>query len=124
MSCSSIIDMATCNFVYMVLSMLMLKKQFGLRVTFLPYCSVRKNVALFSYGEVLPIIPLLCLRAGGRSGFHASGREPRGYRWSSSRRWPQRPLSWWLASRSLPFKKKVHVRLNFSCMNPNIEIFY
>ncbi|KAJ0934549.1 hypothetical protein HanRHA438_Chr03g0108681 [Helianthus annuus] len=55
--------------------------------------------------EVLPIIPLLCLRAGGgRVSVHLG--EPRGWRRSSSRPWPPRPVSRWLARRYLPFKKK------------------
>ncbi|MFS7968869.1 hypothetical protein Hanom_Chr09g00802551 [Helianthus anomalus] len=54
--------------------------------------------------EVLPIIPLSCLRAGGgRVSAHLG--EPRGWRWSNSRPWPQRPVSPWLAHRFLPLKK-------------------
>ncbi|MFS7993084.1 hypothetical protein Hanom_Chr12g01089921 [Helianthus anomalus] len=53
-------------------------------------------------GEVLPIILLSCLRTGGgRVSAHLG--EPRGWRRSSSRPWPQRLVSWWLARRS--FKK-------------------
>ncbi|MFS7938755.1 hypothetical protein Hanom_Chr05g00443511 [Helianthus anomalus] len=41
-------------------------------------------------GEVLPIIPLSCLRAGGgRVSAHLG--ESRGWRWSSSRPLSQRP---------------------------------
>ncbi|MFS7954933.1 hypothetical protein Hanom_Chr07g00636471 [Helianthus anomalus] len=41
-------------------------------------------------GEVLPIIPLSYLRAGGgRVSLHLG--EPMGWRRSSSRPWPQRP---------------------------------
>ncbi|KAJ0920476.1 hypothetical protein HanRHA438_Chr05g0241771 [Helianthus annuus] len=43
-------------------------------------------------GEVLPIIPLSCLRAGGgRVSAHLG--VPRGWRRSNSRPWPQRPVS-------------------------------
>ncbi|MFS7972756.1 hypothetical protein Hanom_Chr09g00848541 [Helianthus anomalus] len=57
-------------------------------------------------GEVLPIIPLSCLRAGGgRVSAHLG--EPRGWQRSSNRPWPQRQVSRWLARRSLPFKKKM-----------------
>ncbi|MFS7997896.1 hypothetical protein Hanom_Chr12g01147401 [Helianthus anomalus] len=60
-------------------------------------------------GEVLPIIPLSCLRAGGdRVSAHLG--EPRGWWRSSSRPWPQRPVSRWLTRRSLPFKKKIEER--------------
>ncbi|MFS8006476.1 hypothetical protein Hanom_Chr14g01249581 [Helianthus anomalus] len=53
-------------------------------------------------GEVLPIIPLLCVWAGGgRVSAHL--REPRG-----RRPWPQRPVSRWLPRRSLAFKKKLN----------------
>ncbi|KAJ0835051.1 hypothetical protein HanRHA438_Chr16g0750681 [Helianthus annuus] len=56
-------------------------------------------------GEVLPIIPLSCLRlGGGRVSAHLG--EPRGWRRSSSRPWPQCRVLQWLARRSLPFKKK------------------
>ncbi|MFS7903424.1 hypothetical protein Hanom_Chr01g00024011 [Helianthus anomalus] len=52
-------------------------------------------------GEVLPIIPLSCLRmGGGRVSVHLG--EPRGLRRSSNRPWPQRPVSRWLARRFLP----------------------
>ncbi|MFS8025559.1 hypothetical protein Hanom_Chr16g01476501 [Helianthus anomalus] len=55
-------------------------------------------------GEVLPIISLSCLRAGGgRVSAHLG--KPRGWRRSSSRPWPQRPVSRWLARRSLSFNK-------------------
>ncbi|MFS8012618.1 hypothetical protein Hanom_Chr14g01322971 [Helianthus anomalus] len=55
--------------------------------------------------EILPIIPLSCLRAGGgRVSAHLG--EPRGWRRSSSRSCPQRPVSQWLTRRSFPFKKK------------------
>ncbi|MFS7983591.1 hypothetical protein Hanom_Chr11g00976261 [Helianthus anomalus] len=57
-------------------------------------------------GEVLPIIPLSCLRSGG-GWVSAHLGEPRGRRRSRSRPWPQRPISWWLSHRSLSFKKKV-----------------
>ncbi|MFS7981730.1 hypothetical protein Hanom_Chr10g00954411 [Helianthus anomalus] len=50
-------------------------------------------------GEVLPIIPLSCLRAGGGRVCAHLG-EPKGWRWSSSRPWPQHPVSRWLARRS------------------------
>ncbi|KAF5805468.1 hypothetical protein HanXRQr2_Chr05g0209701 [Helianthus annuus] len=56
-------------------------------------------------GEVLPIISLSCLRAGGgRVSAHLG--EPRGWRQSSSRSWPQRLVSQWLARCSFPFKKE------------------
>ncbi|MFS7898873.1 hypothetical protein Hanom_Chr00s032855g01770771 [Helianthus anomalus] len=46
--------------------------------------------------EFLPIIPLPCLRVrGGWVSAHLG--EPRGWRRSSSRPWPQRPVSRWLA---------------------------
>ncbi|MFS7918988.1 hypothetical protein Hanom_Chr03g00207621 [Helianthus anomalus] len=52
-------------------------------------------------GEVLPIIPLSCLWAGGgRVSAHLG--EPWGWRRSSSRPWPQRPVSQWF----LAVKKK------------------
>ncbi|KAJ0610331.1 putative feruloyl esterase [Helianthus annuus] len=48
---------------------------------------------------------LECLRAGGgRVSAHLG--EPRGWWQSSSRPWPQRLVSQWLARRSLPFKKE------------------
>ncbi|MFS7900249.1 hypothetical protein Hanom_Chr08g00731161 [Helianthus anomalus] len=54
-------------------------------------------------GEVLPIIPLSCLRAGrGRVSAHLV--EPRGWGRSSSRPCSQRPVSQWLARQFLPFK--------------------
>ncbi|MFS7939493.1 hypothetical protein Hanom_Chr05g00452411 [Helianthus anomalus] len=53
--------------------------------------------------EVLPIIPRSCLRAGGGRVFAYLG-ELRGWRWSSSRPWPQRPVLQWLTRRSLLFK--------------------
>ncbi|MFS7927330.1 hypothetical protein Hanom_Chr04g00307801 [Helianthus anomalus] len=54
--------------------------------------------------EVLPIIPLSCLRAGGgRVSAHLGG--PRGWWQSSSRRCPQRPVSRWMTRRYLPLKK-------------------
>ncbi|MFS8033078.1 hypothetical protein Hanom_Chr17g01565181 [Helianthus anomalus] len=54
--------------------------------------------------EVLPIILLSCLRAGGgRVSAHLG--EPRGWRRSSSRPWPQHPVSWWLTRHFLPLKK-------------------
>ncbi|MFS8002584.1 hypothetical protein Hanom_Chr13g01203751 [Helianthus anomalus] len=56
-------------------------------------------------GEVLPIIPLSCLHAGGGQ-VSAHLGEPRGWRRSSSRPWPQRPVSRWLVRPSLPFIKK------------------
>ncbi|MFS8021924.1 hypothetical protein Hanom_Chr16g01433211 [Helianthus anomalus] len=43
-------------------------------------------------GEVLPIIPLPCLLAGGGQVSTHLG-EPRGWWQSSSRPWPQRPVS-------------------------------
>ncbi|MFS8024416.1 hypothetical protein Hanom_Chr16g01462981 [Helianthus anomalus] len=53
-------------------------------------------------GEVLTIIPLSCVQAGGgRVSAHLG--EPRGWQQSSSRPWPQRPTSRWLARRSLLF---------------------
>ncbi|MFS8021139.1 hypothetical protein Hanom_Chr16g01423941 [Helianthus anomalus] len=57
-------------------------------------------------GDVLPIIPLSCLRAGEVQ-VSAHLGEPRGWRRSSSRPWPQRPVSRWLARRFLSFKKKL-----------------
>ncbi|MFS8000904.1 hypothetical protein Hanom_Chr13g01184031 [Helianthus anomalus] len=42
--------------------------------------------------EVLPIIPLSCLQAGGGRVFAHLG-EPKDWRRSSSRHWPQRPVS-------------------------------
>ncbi|MFS7920048.1 hypothetical protein Hanom_Chr03g00219701 [Helianthus anomalus] len=63
-------------------------------------------------GEVLPIIPLSCIRAGGGWVSPHLG-EPRGWRRSSSRPWPQHPVSRWLARRSLPFKKKSRVFSSF-----------
>ncbi|MFS8020744.1 hypothetical protein Hanom_Chr16g01419291 [Helianthus anomalus] len=57
-------------------------------------------------GEVLPIIPLLCLRAGGGRVFAHQG-ELRGWRRSSSRPWPQRPVSQSLASRYCRSKKYI-----------------
>ncbi|MFS7927400.1 hypothetical protein Hanom_Chr04g00308631 [Helianthus anomalus] len=52
-------------------------------------------------GEVLPIIPLSCLRVGGgRVSAHLG--EPRGWQRPSSQSWPQRPMSRWLACRPLP----------------------
>ncbi|MFS7910996.1 hypothetical protein Hanom_Chr02g00112761 [Helianthus anomalus] len=43
-------------------------------------------------GEVLQVIPLSCLRTGGgRVSAHLG--ETKGWRWSSSRPWPQRPVS-------------------------------
>ncbi|MFS8014373.1 hypothetical protein Hanom_Chr15g01343751 [Helianthus anomalus] len=57
-------------------------------------------------GEILPIIPLSCLRAGGgRVSAHLG--DPRSWRQSISRPWPQRPVSQWLARRSLPLKKNM-----------------
>ncbi|KAM0047550.1 hypothetical protein Hdeb2414_s0008g00264651 [Helianthus debilis subsp. tardiflorus] len=54
--------------------------------------------------EVLPIILLSCLRTGGgRVSVHLG--EPRDWWRSSSRPWPQRPVSWWLTCHSLPLKK-------------------
>ncbi|MFS8029860.1 hypothetical protein Hanom_Chr17g01527271 [Helianthus anomalus] len=65
-------------------------------------------------GEVLPIIPLPCLRAGGgRISTHL--REPRGWWRSSSRPWPQRPVSQWLAYRSLPLKQNGIGLLSLAC---------
>ncbi|MFS7904738.1 hypothetical protein Hanom_Chr01g00039561 [Helianthus anomalus] len=65
-------------------------------------------------GEVLPIIPLPCLRAsGGRVSAHLG--EPRGWRRSSSRPWPQRPVSRWLAHCSLPFIKR---KINLKTLTP------
>ncbi|MFS7917934.1 hypothetical protein Hanom_Chr03g00195021 [Helianthus anomalus] len=55
-------------------------------------------------GKVLPIIQLSYLRAGGGQVFAHLGK-PRGWRRSSSRPWPQCPVSGWLLCRSLPFKK-------------------
>ncbi|MFS7921498.1 hypothetical protein Hanom_Chr03g00237461 [Helianthus anomalus] len=52
-------------------------------------------------GEVLPIIPMSCLRAGGGWIF-AHLEEPRDWRRSSNRPWPQRPVLQWLARRYLP----------------------
>ncbi|MFS7921271.1 hypothetical protein Hanom_Chr03g00234831 [Helianthus anomalus] len=57
-------------------------------------------------GEVLLIISLSCLRAGG-GWVSAHLGEPRGWRRSSSRPWPQRLVSRWLARRSLSFKRKI-----------------
>ncbi|MFS7889469.1 hypothetical protein Hanom_Chr00s000004g01607361 [Helianthus anomalus] len=55
-------------------------------------------------GDVLPIISLSCLRTGGgRVSTHLG--EPRGWRRSSSRRWPQRPVSQWSTHCSLPLNK-------------------
>ncbi|MFS7938721.1 hypothetical protein Hanom_Chr05g00443121 [Helianthus anomalus] len=54
-------------------------------------------------GKVLPIIPRSRLRAG-RDRVSAHLGKPRGWRRSSSRRWPHRPVSQWLARRSLPLK--------------------
>ncbi|MFS8011576.1 hypothetical protein Hanom_Chr14g01310731 [Helianthus anomalus] len=54
--------------------------------------------------EVLPIIPLSYLRAGGGR-VSARLREPRGWRRSNSRPWTQRPMSQWLARPSFPLKK-------------------
>ncbi|KAJ0947569.1 hypothetical protein HanRHA438_Chr01g0016641 [Helianthus annuus] len=59
-------------------------------------------------GEVLPIIPLLCLRAGGGRVFTHLG-EPMGWWRSSSRPWLQRPVSRWLPRHSLSFKKKKRI---------------
>ncbi|MFS7977595.1 hypothetical protein Hanom_Chr10g00905861 [Helianthus anomalus] len=60
-------------------------------------------VSSWMRGEVLPIIPLLCLRAGeGRVSVHLGER--RGWRRPGSRPWPQRPVSRWLAHRFLPLK--------------------
>ncbi|MFS7971652.1 hypothetical protein Hanom_Chr09g00835361 [Helianthus anomalus] len=56
-------------------------------------------------GEVLPIIPPSCLKAGGGRVSAHLGRA-KGLGQSSSRPWPQRPVSQWLAHRSLPFRKK------------------
>ncbi|MFS7997467.1 hypothetical protein Hanom_Chr12g01142141 [Helianthus anomalus] len=54
--------------------------------------------------EVLLIIPLSCIWAGGgRLSAHLG--EPRGWQRSSSRPWPQRPVSQWLTHRSLLLKK-------------------
>ncbi|KAJ0623630.1 hypothetical protein HanIR_Chr01g0034311 [Helianthus annuus] len=56
-------------------------------------------------GEVLPIIPLSCLRTcGGWVSAHLG--EPSGWRRLNSRPCPHRPVSQWLACCSLPFKKK------------------
>ncbi|MFS8033644.1 hypothetical protein Hanom_Chr17g01571981 [Helianthus anomalus] len=55
-------------------------------------------------GVILPIISPSCLRTGGgRVSAHPG--EPRGWQRSSSRPWPQRPVSRWLTRHSLPFKK-------------------
>ncbi|MFS7947801.1 hypothetical protein Hanom_Chr06g00552471 [Helianthus anomalus] len=55
-------------------------------------------------GEVLPIIPLSCLRLGeGRVSAHLV--EPRGWRRPSSQPWAQRPVPRWLARLYLSFKK-------------------
>ncbi|MFS8013016.1 hypothetical protein Hanom_Chr14g01327791 [Helianthus anomalus] len=57
-------------------------------------------------GKILPIIPLSCLWSGrGRVSTHLE--EPRGWRRSSSRPWPQRLMSWWLACQSLPLKNSL-----------------
>ncbi|MFS7913128.1 hypothetical protein Hanom_Chr02g00138191 [Helianthus anomalus] len=56
-------------------------------------------------GGVLLITPLSCLRAGGGQ-VSAHLGEPRGWQRSSSRHWPQRPVSRWLARHYLPLKKK------------------
>ncbi|MFS7947354.1 hypothetical protein Hanom_Chr06g00547341 [Helianthus anomalus] len=56
-------------------------------------------------GEVLPIISLSCLRAGGGRVSARLG-EPRGYQRLSSRFWPQCLMSRWLAHRSFSLKKK------------------
>ncbi|MFS8004057.1 hypothetical protein Hanom_Chr13g01221191 [Helianthus anomalus] len=56
-------------------------------------------------GEVLPIIPLSCLRAGGGR-VSANLREPRSWRRSSSRPWPQRLVSRWMTRCFLPLRKK------------------
>ncbi|MFS7989227.1 hypothetical protein Hanom_Chr11g01044251 [Helianthus anomalus] len=54
-------------------------------------------------GEILPIISLACLRAGGgRVSAHLG--EPRGWRRSNNRPWPHGPMSQWLARRFLSFK--------------------
>ncbi|MFS8027790.1 hypothetical protein Hanom_Chr16g01502831 [Helianthus anomalus] len=54
-------------------------------------------------GDVLPTISFSCLWAGGgRISAHLG--EPRGWRWSSSRPWAQRPVLRWLTRGSLPLK--------------------
>ncbi|MFS8020434.1 hypothetical protein Hanom_Chr16g01415531 [Helianthus anomalus] len=72
-------------------------------------------------GEVLPIIPLSCLRAGGgRVSAHLG--EPRGWWRSSSRPWPQCLVSRWLVCRSLPFKKKKNsIYICFECDTINVR---
>ncbi|MFS7933330.1 hypothetical protein Hanom_Chr04g00378461 [Helianthus anomalus] len=56
--------------------------------------------------EVLPIILLSCLRAGGgRISAHLG--EPGGWRRSSSQPWPQHPMSRWLTRRFYPLKKVI-----------------
>ncbi|MFS7920417.1 hypothetical protein Hanom_Chr03g00224641 [Helianthus anomalus] len=59
-------------------------------------------------GEILLIIPLSCLRAGESRVFAHLG-EPRGWRRSTTRPWPQRLVSRWLIRCSLPFKKNVSI---------------
>ncbi|KAJ0603119.1 hypothetical protein HanIR_Chr03g0147041 [Helianthus annuus] len=54
--------------------------------------------------DVFLIIPLLCLRPV-EVGFPRIWGELRGWQWSSSRPWPQCPVSRWLACCSLPLKK-------------------
>ncbi|MFS7911922.1 hypothetical protein Hanom_Chr02g00123731 [Helianthus anomalus] len=56
-------------------------------------------------GEVLPIIPPSCLWAGGGRVAHLE--EPRGWRRSSSRPWPERSISRWLTHCFLSFKIKL-----------------
>ncbi|MFS7920422.1 hypothetical protein Hanom_Chr03g00224701 [Helianthus anomalus] len=63
-------------------------------------------------GEVVPIIPLSCLRAGGgRVSAHFA--EPMGWRRSSSRPWPKHPVLRWLTHHSLPLKKTVMLFFKF-----------
>ncbi|MFS7910935.1 hypothetical protein Hanom_Chr02g00112051 [Helianthus anomalus] len=58
--------------------------------------------------DVLPIIPLSCLRAG-RGWVSAHLGEPRDWRRPSSQPWPQHPVSRWLTRRYLPLKKEYFI---------------
>ncbi|MFS7969038.1 hypothetical protein Hanom_Chr09g00804451 [Helianthus anomalus] len=66
--------------------------------------------------EVLLIIQLSCLRAGGGRVFAHLG-EPRGWRRSSSRPWPQRPMSRRLVRRFFLLKKSELVPNSTSQIN-------
>ncbi|MFS8026303.1 hypothetical protein Hanom_Chr16g01485221 [Helianthus anomalus] len=63
--------------------------------------------------EVLPIISLSCLQAGGDQ-VSAHLGEPRDWWRSSSRPWPQCLVSRWLARISFPFKKNGRFNYNFT----------